>query len=221
VNGQVMMYGASLPKLAILLAAFQSFQDGSLKETPAVRADLIEMMRRSDNEAAGRLTESIGLRKIESLLLGPRYRFYDAKQGGGLWLGSGFVRGGERRPEPLQDLVHAATADQVCRFYYLLAYGRLVNPEASRQMLKILAFPDFHNKFVKVLEQTVPPQRLYRKFGEYGAHHSDSVLVWGDDWRRYILVGLVEHPQGDKILEELVPAAEALLRTGGQKNYPR
>jgi beta-lactamase class A len=34
VNGNTMMYAASLPKIAILLAAYQSFEDGSLKETP-------------------------------------------------------------------------------------------------------------------------------------------------------------------------------------------
>jgi len=217
VNGETMMYGASLPKLAILLAAYQGFENGTLRETPPIRADLVEMIRRSDNEAAGRMTERLGLGKIEALILGRRYRFYDVKKGGGIWLGSGFTPGGDRHPEPLKDLLHAATAEQVCRFYYLLAYGRLVNPERSRQMLKILAFPDLHDKFVKVLEQTVPPQRLYRKSGEFKIWHSDSVLVWGEPWRRYILVGLVEHQQGEMILEELVPVVENFLRPGRQK----
>lgn len=212
IHGYTMMYGASLPKLAILLAAYQGFQDGALKETPEVRADLIEMLRRSDNEAAGRLTARLGLGKIEALLQSPRYRFYDPAQGGGLWLGSGFVAGGERRPEPLKNLVHAATAYQVCRFYYLLAYGRLVNPESSRQMLKLLAFPDLHDKFLKHLEGRVPPWRMYRKSGEYGLWRSDSILVWGDSWRRYILVCLVEDRQGEKILEDLVPVVETVLK---------
>lgn len=213
VNGRIMMYGASLPKLAILLAAYQGFQDGALKETPTVRTDLIEMIRRSDNEAAGRLTARLGLSKIEALIQSPRYRFYDAAQGGGLWLGSGYTAGGEHRPEPLKDLLHAATAYQVCRFYYLLAYGKLINPERSRQMLKILAFPDLHDKFLKALEPTVPPWQMYRKSGEYGIWHSDSILVWGDSWRRYILVCLVEDRQGEKILADLVPVVEQVLKS--------
>ncbi|MBM4301555.1 MAG: hypothetical protein FJ121_08490 [Deltaproteobacteria bacterium] len=34
VNGDTVMYGASLPKLMVLLAAFQGFEDGGLKEIP-------------------------------------------------------------------------------------------------------------------------------------------------------------------------------------------
>lgn len=211
-NGGTMMYGASLPKLAILLAACQGFEEGTLKETPQVQADLRDMIRRSDNAAAGRLTESLGLERIEALLTAPRYRFYDAAAGGGIWLGSGYAPGGERRPEPLQGLLHTATANQVCRFYYLLAYGRLLSPARSRQMLEILSCPELHDKFVQVLEPAVPGPRLYRKSGEWQKWHLDSILVWGEPWRRYILVGLVEHEQGEKILKELVPAVERLLR---------
>jgi beta-lactamase class A len=36
VNGEAMMYAASLPKLAILLAACQGLEDGSLAETPQI-----------------------------------------------------------------------------------------------------------------------------------------------------------------------------------------
>jgi len=212
VNGGIMMYGASLPKLAILLAAFQGFADGTLPETPQIKADLMDMIRRSDNAAAGRLTARLGLGEIEALLMDPRYRFYDAAQGGGIWLGSGYAPGGERRVEPLQGLLHAATATQVCRFYYLLAYGRLISPARSRQMLEILSSPDLHDKFVQVLEQAVPQPRLYRKSGQWQNWHADSILVWGETWRRYILVCLVEHEQGEKILQEMVPVVESLLR---------
>ncbi|MHB8068113.1 MAG: serine hydrolase [Desulfobaccales bacterium] len=211
-NGGTMMYGASLPKLAILLAACQGFEDGTLKETPQVKADLMDMIRRSDNAAAGRLTARLGLEKIEALLTAPRYRFYDAAAGGGIWLGSGYTSGGEHRPEPLQGLLHAATANQVCRFYYLLAYGRLLSPARSRQMLEILSNPELHDKFVQVLEPAVPGPQLYRKSGEWRKWHLDSILVWGEPWRRYILVGLVEHEQGERILKEMVPVVEGLLR---------
>lgn len=213
VNGETMMYGASLPKLAILLAAFQSFEDGTLKETPQIRADLDIMIRRSDNEAAGRMVRRIGLRKIEALLLDPRYRFYNPAKGGGIWLGSGFTAVGERYPDPIKGLTHTATVYQVCRFYYLLAYGRLINPERSRQMLRILSYPDLHDKFVQVLEPEVPLPCLHRKSGQWQVWHSDSILVWGEQpWRRYILVSMVEHGQGERVLRELVPVAEHLLR---------
>jgi len=212
VNGNTMMYAASLPKLAILLAAYQGLADGSLTETPQLRADLIEMIRRSDNFAASQVVARIGLTKIERLILEPPYRFYDAKKGGGIWLGSSFGRGGPQNPEPLKDLLQAATVNQVCRFYYLLAYGRLINPESSRQMLKILAFPDLHDKFVSVLEGKVPGNYLYRKSGDFRIWQSDSILVWDKTWRRYILAAMVEHPQGEQILRKLVPLVEQILR---------
>jgi beta-lactamase class A len=212
VNGDTMMYGASLTKIAILLAAFQGFADGSLKETPQVRAELIEMIRRSDNFAASQMVARIGLPKIERLILDPPYRFYNTRQGGGIWVGSSFGGNGQKNPEPLKNLDQAATVYQVCRFYYLLAYGRLINPASSRQMLKIMAFPDLHDKFVSRLEGSVPPNYLYRKSGQFRIWHSDSILVWGKDWRRYILVAMVKDRQGEEILRQMVPMAEHILR---------
>jgi beta-lactamase class A len=212
VNGNTMMYGASLPKLMILLAAFQGFEDGSLKDTREVHRDLIEMIRRSDNLAASRVIARIGLRNIEALASDCRYRFYDPKKGG-IWLGGTYAHGGEKNPEPITGLSHTATAYQLCRFYYLLAYGRLVSPERSRQMLKILAFPDLPGKFVSVLEPAVPPNYLYRKSGEVRGFHADSILVWAG-WRRYILVAMVEDGGGERIVKELVPVVEQVLRPG-------
>jgi beta-lactamase class A len=212
VNGNTMMYGASLPKLMVLLAAFQGFDDGNLKETPEVHRDLIEMIRRSDNPAASRVIGRIGLRKIEALASDRRYRFYDPQKGGGIWLGGTYSSGGEQNPEPITRLSHTATAYQLCRFYYLLAYGRLISPERSRQMLKILAFPDLPGKFVSVLEKSVPPNRLYRKSGEVRGFHGDSILVWDTGWRRYILVAMIEDEGGEQTLKELVPVAENVLR---------
>jgi len=212
VNGNTMMYGASLPKLMVLLAAFQGFEDGALKETSEVHRDLIEMIRRSDNPAASRMIGRIGLKKIDALASDRRYRFYDPQKGGGIWLGGTYVFGGEQNPEPITGLSHTATAFQLCRFYYLLAYGRLISPERSRQMLKILAFPDLPGKFVSVLETSVPPNYLYRKSGEVRGFHADSILVWDTGWRRYILVAMIDDAGGEQILKDLVPVAEQVLK---------
>ena len=191
VNGNTMMYGASLPKLMVLLAAFQGFADGTLKDTPEIHRDLIEMIRRSDNHAASQMIGRIGLRKIEALASDRRYRFYDPQKGGGIWLGGTYSSGGEKNPEPITGLSFTATAYQLCRFYYLLAYGRLISPERSRQMLKILAFPIFPASSSRCWRQTVPPNHLYRKSGEVRGFHADSVLVWDKGWRRYILVAMI------------------------------
>ncbi len=212
VNGNTMMYAASLPKIAVLLAAFQGFEERTLLQTPQVMLDLNDMIRESSNSAAAIMIHRIGLSKIQSLLFNPRYRFYDFRQGGGIWVGSTFASSGERHPDPLKDLLQAATATQVCRFYYQLAYGRLINTQRSTQMLQVLSNPGLHDKFVSVLEQSISPDRIFRKNGTFGTTHCDSVLVWGEGWRRYILVGIVEDAQGEQILRDLVPVAERVLR---------
>jgi len=218
VNGQTMLYAASLPKLVVLLAAFHGLADGRLPQTPYLRQQLTAMIRESSNPAAAEIIRRLGLPYIQSLLFLPRYRFYSPRQGGGLWVGGTFAPGGQHYPDPLQDLTQAATALQVCRFYYLLAYGRLLNPAASRQMLEIMAYPGLKDKFVAVLERTVAADRLFRKNGTYGQTHCDSVLVWGPGRRRYILVGLVEDARGEQILRDLVPLAEQVLRqTAGRR----
>jgi beta-lactamase class A len=211
INGDTMMYAASLPKIAVLLAAFQGFEDDTLKDTPELQAGMVEMIRRSDNAAASRVIAQVGLKKIEAVILNPRYRFYDHTNGG-LWVGTDYGPHQEHNPEPLKNLEHAATVTQVCRFYYLLAGGRLVNPGRSRQMLKIMAFPDLDDKFIQGLKGTVPLSQVYRKSGEYKTWHSDSMLVWAGGWRRYILAAMVADARGEMILRELVPAVEQILK---------
>jgi beta-lactamase class A len=213
VNGNETMYAASLPKIVVLLAAFQGFEDGTLRDSPQLRTDLIEMIRRSDNAAASRVINRLGLQRIAAVILDPRYHFYDQKQGGGLWIGSDYGLHLEHNPEPLKNLDHAASVNEVCRFYYLLAYGRLINRERSRQMLNIMAFPDLDDKFVRALGNSVSPHHLYRKSGEYRSSYSDSVLVWNGARRRYILVAMVEDAQGETILRQLLPAMEQILKS--------
>jgi beta-lactamase class A len=213
VNGNVMMYAASLPKLAILLAACQALEEGSLEETPEVQHDMRIMISQSDNPAATRMYERVGFSKIESVLTDPRYDFYDTDYGGGLWVGKPYAKTGERNPDPLEGLSHAATATQVCRFYYLLAMGKLVSRDRSEQMLEILSDPEIHHKFVSTLDIVAPDADLYRKSGSWKNWHSDSVLVWGPVWRRYILVALVEDPKGEQIMRDLIPAVEKILKS--------
>lgn len=213
VNGDVMMYAASLPKLAILLAAAQSLEDGSLPETPEILHDMRIMISRSDNEAATRMIDRMGFEKIESVLIDDRYELYDPQRGGGLWCGKRYAKKGRRYPDPLMGLSHGASVTQVCRFYYLLAMGQLVNRHRSIQMLDILSDPEIHHKFVNTLDNIAPEAKLYRKSGTWRNWHSDSVMVWGPLWRRYIVVGLIEDKQGEQILRDLIPTVEEVLKS--------
>ena len=211
VNGNQMMYAASLPKIAILLAAYVSFDDGSLKETPEVHADLTEMIRVSSNEAATRLIDRIGMKKIQAVVSDPRFGFYDEKRGGGLWVGKRYASSGPRIGDPAHNISHGATATQVCRFFYLLAAGRLINPERSAAMLEDLSDPHLHHKFVSQIEERAPNAELYRKSGTWKQWHSDAIMVKGSVWRNYILVALVESENGESIIRNVLPTVEELI----------
>ncbi|WP_373517721.1 hypothetical protein, partial [Pricia sp.] len=141
VNGNYMMYAASLPKIAILLAATDAIDKGELKETPEVKKDMRLMISKSDNEAATRMIDRMGYNKLEAVMTDPKYDFYDEEKGGGLWVGKRYGSGGATNREPIKQLSHAASVTQVCRFYYLLANGKLVNEKRSKEMLAALENP--------------------------------------------------------------------------------
>lgn len=216
INGNEMMYAASLPKIAILLAAMDAMEKGELEESPENLNSLNAMICRSSNQASTTMIDSLGYDKIETVLTDPRYEFYDEDYGGGLWVGKRYAASGLRHPDPIKGLSHAATVSQVCRFYYLLAMGKLVSYDRSKQMLRIMDDPALHHKFVYTLDQIAPEARIFRKSGSWRDFHSDSVLVWGKDpRRRYILVALTQDPEGERIIRDLVKAAEEVLNIKG------
>ncbi|WP_344929150.1 serine hydrolase [Aquimarina addita] len=210
-NDNFMMYAASLPKIAILLAAMDAFETGELSESKEVLKDLRLMISKSDNKASTRMIDRLGYEKIESVLRGPKHKLYDEEVGGGLWVGKRYAAGGRRYPEPMKGLSHAATTLQVCSFYYQLAMGNLVSTERSAQMLKIMKDPALHHKFVNTLDKIAPNAKLFRKSGSWKNFHSDSILVWGPK-RKYILVALIDDSYGEQIIRDLVIPLEKVLK---------
>ncbi|MEQ9424731.1 MAG: serine hydrolase [Cyclobacteriaceae bacterium] len=212
VNSNVMMYAASLPKIAILLAAMDAIEKDELQESDEVLNDIKIMISKSDNAASTRMIDRLGYEKIERVLTDPKYEFYDEDFGGGLWVGKRYAASGEKNPDPILGLSHAATVSQVCRFYYLMAYGRLVSEERSKQMLDVMVDPALHHKFVGEVEKLAPQAKMYRKSGTWRNFHSDSILVWGPN-RRYILVALLEDEDGSNTLKQLVKVVDDLLKS--------
>ncbi len=81
-------------------------------------------------------------------------------------------------------------------------------------MLDIMVNPDLHHKFVNTIEKIAPLAKLYRKSGSWKTYHSDSILVWGKNPdRRYILVALIDDPNGEQIIRNLVKPIEKILKT--------
>jgi beta-lactamase class A len=212
INGNHMMYAASLPKIAILLGVMDAVDKKEVKMTPEIHNDLTRMIRYSDNHASTRMIDLVGYEKIAKVLKDPKYDLYNEKKGGGLWVGKRYAAGGRRFPEPIKGLSHAASVNQVCKFYYMLAYGKLISCDKSEEMLEYMADPALHHKFVNCLNQVCPDAEIYRKSGTWKTFHADSVLVIGKEWRSYILVALVDDANGESIIREMLPIVEDLIK---------
>jgi len=210
-NGNVMMYAASLPKIGILLAVEDAIEKGELEDTPEIRNKMRLMISKSSNTASTELMDLVGFEKIESVLTDPAYDLYDEDYGGGLWVGKRYAKTGARHPDPLMGISHGATVSQVCRYYYLMAYGKLVSRKRSEEMLSYMDNPELNHKFINTLRRVAPEAQFYRKSGTWKTYHSDSVLVWGPE-RRYILVALLDDADGERILRELVLTVDNMLK---------
>ena len=208
VNGDEMMYAASLPKIAILLGAFVEIERGRMKLDGKTRETLEQMIRVSSNEAATAMLRRVGKQNLEDILMSDRYRLYDPAYNGGLWVGKEYGPNGAYHRDPLHNLSHGATAMQVARFYYMLETGQLVSPKLAKQMKEILGDPGIHHKFVKGLEDT--DSRIYRKSGTWEQWHADSAIVERDG-KKYVIVALAEDPKGGEWLVNLVKPVDAMI----------
>jgi beta-lactamase class A len=209
-NGDVMMYAASLPKIAVLLAAFEQIAQGRLVLDDEVEALLERMIRSSDNDATTEMMHRVGKETIAHVLLSPRYRLYDPRHNGGLWVGKDYAKAGLWRRDPLHNLSHGATSMQVARFYYLLETGNLVTPEYSARMKEIMSDTTLDHKFARVLRVINPRALMLRKSGSWGTYHSDSVLVRRGG-RAYIAVALSDDPMGVSWLAQLIEALDDIV----------
>ncbi len=210
VNGDAMMYAASLPKIAILLAMFERIHEGKLKLNDENRQLMTDMIRHSSNTAATTLINKVGRNYINTVLRSPKYRLYDTKYNGGLWVGKEYAQGVAYQRDPLHNLSHGATAVQVARFYYLMETGQLVSPQLSREMKAIMGDPAIHHKFVKGLETTHPNAQIYRKSGTWRNWHADSAIV-EHDGRTYIAVALAQSPKGGDWLKNLINELDGII----------
>jgi len=213
-NGDRMMYAASLPKIAILFGAAAELEQGRLQLTPALEKDMTDMIRVSCNECATRVLEQVGREDLIQLLEAPEYAFYDPQNGGGLWVGKDYAPTEAYHRDPLHGLSHGATAIQVARFYYRLHTGTLVGPEQTQLMLDALSKPGIAHKFVKGLKG-IPGIDMLRKSGTWKSFHADSALVRYKD-QTYIMVGLVNNENGEKWLSQLASPLNDLVRAEGR-----
>jgi len=208
-NGDEMMYAASMPKIAILLGALAEAESGRLSLDSGLRASMTNMIRYSSNEDATRVLKRVGGERLIEILQSDRFRLYEANGKGGLWVGKAYGKESAYHRDPIANLSHGATAFQVARLYYLLASDALLSPELNELMKETLSRPGINHKFVRGLENR-PGVRIYRKSGTWQDFHADSALVeYGQ--RRYIIVGIAKHPSGGEWLARLAAPMHDLI----------
>lgn len=209
-NGDQMMYAASLPKIGILLGAMQKVADGDLDYDQQTQATLAKMIRSSSNSAATAVYEQVGPDYLADTLL--RYGLYDPEHNGGLWVGKPYSKGPAWKRDPLHGISHGATPIQVARFLYLMETGQLVSTELSAAIKRTMGKPAIAHKFVKGLREAAPESRIFRKSGTWRNYHSDAALVERDG-RRYIAVALAQSSQGSRWLSDLIVSMDNIIHS--------
>ncbi len=209
-NGDHMVYAASLPKIAILFGAFERIQNGEMALNEENRRLLTQMIRYSSNSAATEMLHRVGKEYLAELLQSSKYQLYCKAMNGGLWVGKEYGRGVAWKRDPLHHLSHGATAIQAARLYYLMENGQLLKPELAKEMKAILGQPGIAHKFVKGLKKAAPEAVIYRKSGTWKQFHADSAIV-EHEGHRYIAVALAESPQGSHWLSELIVAMDEIV----------
>lgn len=209
VNGDEMLYAASLPKIAILLGAFVRAERGELKLTRDVKQSLTRMIRVSSNRDATRMLNRVGKQELIDILRSDRYRLYDPAYNGGLWVGKEYGKSPAYRRDPLHNLSHGATAMQTARFYYMLETRRLLSEDLTGQMKAMLSRPAIRHKFVKGLER-YPGVQIFRKSGTWKHWHADSALVQSGK-HKYIAVALAQLPNGSTWLSRIIQRLHELV----------
>ncbi len=210
VNGDRMMYAASLPKIAVLLGAFEKIAQGKMEYDDETRELMERMTQVSDNAATTKLMHRVGKKYIARVLLSPRYRLYDPEHNGGLWVGKDYAKAGVWKRDPMNNLAHAATALQVARFYYLLYTEQLVTPKYSKEMQEVMSGRHLDHKFVRALRRLAPRMLLMRKSGSWRTFHSDSALVERGG-RAYIAVALANHDEGGDWMGQLIVELDGIM----------
>lgn len=210
INGDHMMYAASLPKIGILLGAFVEIERGRLTLDQGIRDSLTRMIRMSSNQDATMMLRRVGKFRVNQILRSERYRLYDPLVNGGLWVGKEYATGSAFQRDPLHNISHGATALQTARFYYLLDTGQLVGPRLTRIMKEMLSKPSIEHKFVAGLANR-RGIKIYRKSGSWRDWHADSAIVEAAGGYRYILVALANDNRGGQWLARIASSLHGLV----------
>ena len=196
-NPNLMLYAASLPKIAIVLGMFVEIERGKINLDSKTRNQLIQTIRHSSNRDATALLRRVGFERLAEILQDERYgKLYDPDRGGGLWIGKEYGKAPAWRRDPLHGLSHGASAIQAARFYYGAMNGTIIDTKYLSDLEEIFGSPAIRHKFVKGLQGRKEVE-IYRKSGTWRDYHSDSAVIARDNLV-YIVVYIDNHPDAGR-----------------------
>lgn len=159
------------------------------------------MIGHSDNHSASVCIDRLGFQYINGALAGDG--LYDPQRGG-LWLGGNYA-GRHWMREPRTKLTHmGATASSVATFLTLLESGRLVSPEASKEMRDIMRLAG--SWIAEGLAQAKPPRPVgdaYAKVGLMGTFHDCAVITRSANGKGVRYAAVVLGAPGAQVIRDL------------------
>ena len=108
INGDHMMYAASLPEIGILLGEFVEIERGRLALDQPTSASLTCMIRESSSVDATEMLNRVGKQRVNQILQSNRFRLYNPLVNGGLWVGKEYATGSASQRDPLYNISHGA-----------------------------------------------------------------------------------------------------------------
>ena len=209
-NPELMLYAASMPKIAIAFGALIKIDRGDLVLDYELHRQLVQMIKKSSNQSATAVLEKVGMEDLQSILQDERYgKLYDPVYGGGLWVGKPYSSKGATKRDPIKHLSHAASAMAAARFYYGVMSGELVKPKYHPLLQEMFGEPGISHKFVKGLKGREDVE-VFRKSGTWRDFHADSGVIVHDDVT-YIAVAIDQHPAAGRGMEEGIRIVDDLM----------
>jgi len=209
-NPELMLYAASMPKIAIALGALVEIDRGKLQLDDELRSQLINMIKRSSNRDATAVLNKVGIDRLAEILQDARYgKLYDPDYGGGLWVGKAYSKGAAVKRDPLHNLSHGASAMQAARLYYGIMNGTILDRKHLPLLREMFGKPGIKHKFVKGLQQTEGVE-IFRKSGTWRDFHADSGVIVRKNLR-YIVVSIDGHPEAGRAMVEGIRAVDKLM----------
>ena len=210
-NPNLMLYAASLPKIAIALGVVVEIDRGKIPLNAEIRGQLTRMIRYSSNRDATALLRRVGMARLAEILQDKRYgKLYDPAYGGGLWVGKEYGKTPARLRDPLKGISHGASAMQAARFYYGAMTGTIIDIKYLPLLREVFSKPAIKHKFVKGL-QGRKNIMTFRKSGTWRDYHSDSGVIVGDGIT-YIAVYIAHHPTAGLTLVEGIRIIDDIMQ---------